>query len=195
MKLKENFFKLTYLNSRLLEHRGYKGFQNSPKLELSKLEDMLDDNTGYKLSMYVFEHKPNFDAILRFRDDWGSPKDFYDKHHKELINCYRSLVDELDGIDGELKLYRGIIIIGTEEPDLKDTGVCWTNDQHIAEEFIEGINDIDDPNFASAIIEATFQKKDIDVIYSVCARLDEPSEKEIRIFKDSKPLDIDYYVL
>ena len=75
--------------------------------------------------------------------------------------------------------------------------MCWTNSEQSAEKFLSFYNDdlVNDPNYAECILMAEYKTVDIDWVYSVALMLDEPDEKELRIYKDSKPISIDYQVL
>lgn len=113
----------------------------------------------------------------------------------ELLKSITAEFNELIDMSDIITLYRSVILSPEQmSPDLNNPGICWTDSYDRAEEFGDDlIDDLDD--YVNCIITAEFNITDIDWIYSIACRLDEPDEKEIRIFKDAVPVHIDYEVL
>lgn len=94
----------------------------------------------------------------------------------------------------EITLYRGIELMGDAEPDADHPGICWTFDKKTAINFVNQFDD-DDPNNAPCILTGKTKISNVDWLVSLLLNADEPDEKEIRIWDDSKIEIIDTEVL
>ena len=94
----------------------------------------------------------------------------------------------------EIILYRGVELLGEVEPDTIHPGICWTFDKETAIQFVSQFDD-DDPNNAPCILTGKTDISNVDWLLSLLLNADEPDEKEIRIWDDSKIEIIDTVVL
>lgn len=170
-------------------------YNNSERLTVSDAHTLCLDPD--MLAEYFWSHRDEYTHIREI-DSYTDGEQFYADHIEQIdkitnrIFDLTSLVDENEPIT----LFRGVEL-GPEdvEPDTKNPGMCWTYDYDTAENFVNQFDSETNADYAPCILTAQFKSKDIDWIYSVACMLDEPDEKEIRIYKDSKPIAIDYEVL
>lgn len=157
-------------------------FQNSDRRSFADAMSIVAGKTEGIIEFFK-NHHDQFDHLSNTED--------YDK----VDNATNKIIAALTTPNDTVMLYRGIVLGPDDvEPDLDKPGICWTFDQATAEEFAENL-DIDDPNFAPCVLNAEYKKDDIDVLYSIAANTDEPSENEIRVYKDAEPINIEYEVL
>lgn len=156
-------------------------FDNSNCRDFDTVKQLL--NSPDKLTAYL-SSDPCFNAIRSVHNI-----------NKELLKNIAAEFNELIDMSDTIELYRSVVLSPEQlSPELDNPGICWTDSYNRAEEFgddlIEGLDD-----YVNCIITAKFNNTDVDWIYSIACRLDEPEEKEIRIFKDAVPVHIDYEVL
>jgi hypothetical protein len=170
-------------------------FQNSEKLSISDLHTLFLDTD--MLTEYLYTHKDEFSNIREI-DSATDSESFYSEHVDQIDEITNRIFDltSLNNEDELITLFRGVEL-GPEdmEPDMEEPGMCWTYDYDTAVDFVNQFDPSQDADYAPCIITAQFKAKDIDWLYSAACMLDEMDEKEIRTYKDSKPVAIDYEVL
>ena len=175
----------------------YKELGNSKKRDLNEIKSILSSPSD--ALDFFFANADEFREILVI-DRADNIDDFKRDNYKNISNALQIVKDltSFDNPNTPVKIYRGILL-GPEdvEPDLILPGMCWTNSEQSAEKFLAFYNEgrENNPNYADCILTAEYKTIDIDWVYSVALMLDEPDEKELRIYKDSKPISIDYQVL
>ena len=175
----------------------YKELSNSKKRNLNEIKSILSSPSD--ALDFFFANADEFNEILVISKA-NNIDDFKRDNYKNISRALQIVkgLSSFDNPNAPVKVYRGILL-GPEdvEPDLALPGMCWTDSEQSAEDFLSFYNDdlVDDPNYAECILMAEYKTIDIDWVYSVALMLDEPGEKELRIYKDSKPISIDYQVL
>lgn len=175
----------------------YKELGNSKKRDLNEIKSILSDPSD--ALDFFFANADEFKGILVISRA-NNIDDFKRDNYKNISSALQIVkgLSSLDNPNAQIKLYRGILLGPDDvEPDLTLPGMCWTDSEQSAEKFLSFYNDdlVNDPNYAECILMAEYKTVDIDWVYSVALMLDEPDEKELRIYKDSKPINIDYQVL
>lgn len=161
-----------------------KDFSNGPKIDTKSL---LNDNGIDEICSTLTECSDLFEGALKKAD----------LNLKEYVtvayNKYAPMLSK-----ETITLYRGVVLGPEEmEPDMTNPGMSWTYSSEGAEKFVDNILEgfDDNPDFAPCIMTAKFNVNDIDLVATIAANIEEPSEEEIRLYKDSKPIDIEYQVL
>ena len=149
------------------------------------------------LAQYLWTNRERYNSISEI-DSYDSEDEFL-ANHTELLDELTDRIFDLTSLIDEnelITLYRGVEL-GPDDvsPDLERPGMCWTYDYNVAERFVQQFDEGTDADYAPCILEAKFKAKDIDWIYSIACMLDEPDEKEIRTYRNTKPVKIEYEVL
>ena len=186
-----------------------KGFDNderyshSPeKMNIATLHDLFLDN--YAVAEYLWKHK-DFLSIsssnnLEEAAELGETMGYEDGFLPRALDVIDSATDRIFDLTSlvnpneEITLYRGIELTGDAEPDSDHPGICWTFDKETAINFVNQFDD-DDPNNAPCILTGKTKISNVDWLVSLLLNADEPDEKEIRIWDDSKIEIIDTEVL
>jgi len=193
----EDYYKTLLTRSMFNPENRYKELGNSKKRDLNEIKSILSNSSD--VLDFFFANADEFKEIVAI-DRADNIDDFKRDNYKAVSSAIQIVKDlsSFDNPDVPVKLYRGILL-GPEdvEPDLTLPGMCWTNSEQSAEDFVAFYSDdlVDDPNYAECILTAEYKTADIDWVYSVALMLDELGEKEIRIYKDAEPVSIDYNVL
>lgn len=193
----ENYYKTLLTRSMFNPENRYKELGNSKKRDLNEIKSILSDPSN--ALDFFFANADEFNEIVAI-DNADNIDDFKRDNYKAISSALQIVKDlsSFDNPGAPVKIYRGILL-GPEdvEPDLALPGMCWTNSEQSAEDFVAFYSDdlIDDPDYAECILTAEYKTEDIDWVYSVALMLDELKEKEIRIYKDADPISIDYNVL
>ena len=186
-----------------------KGFDNderyshSPeKMNIATLHDLFLDN--YAVTEYLWKHQDflKISSANNLKDavKKGNELGYKDGFLREALNVIDEATDTIFSISNlvnpneEIILYRGVELLGEVEPDTIHPGICWTFDKETAVQFVSQFDD-DDPNNAPCILTGKTDISNVDWLVSLLLNADEPDEKEIRIWDDSKIEIIDTEVL
>lgn len=173
----------------------YKEFDNSKKRGFHKIKSLINDSDELLKLFYTEVDEFNKIRAIYKTKDIDSFREDNIKNLKAAVDIVKSLTD-FNNPDEPITIYRGIMLGPDDvEPDLLKPGLCWTDNEHSAETFILCDDFADDPDYAECILTGTYKASDIDWIYSIALMLDEPTEREIRLYKDAIPISIDYQVL
>lgn len=173
----------------------YKEFDNSKKRDFDKIKSLINDPDELLNLFYTEADEFNRIRTIYKAQDIDSFKKDNIENLNAAINIVKSLTD-FNNPDELITIYRGIMLGPDDvEPDLSKPGLCWTDNEHSAETFILCDDFAADPNYAECILTGTYKASDIDWIYSIALMLDEPTEREIRLYKGAAPINIDYNVL
>ena len=170
-------------------------YQNSENLTVSDARILCLDND--MLLEYLWKHRDEYSHIREI-DSYTDAEQFYADHIEQIDEITNRIFDLTNLIDDDelITLFRGVELGPDDvEPDLENPGLCWTYDYDTAVNFVQQFDSEMDANYAPCILTAQFKSEHIDWIYSIACMLDEPDEKEIRLYKIAKPVAIDYEVL
>lgn len=147
------------------------------------------------------------DALWKYKDDLkdfapdfykaDTKEDFIEKWEDRIKDAKEFMIDAGFCRYVEFNLFRSVIL-GPDDvkPNLSEPGSCWTDNRASAEFFGKLILDVDDdPNFAVCILDAYVEIEHIDLLGTLILNAIEPSEREIRLYKDAKFEEIEYEVL
>lgn len=173
----------------------YNEYENGEKLCIEDIHTLFLDTD--RLTEYFFNNKEQYSHIREIDSATDSER-FYAEHVESIDEATNKIFDftNLTNENELITLYRGVEL-GPEdiEPDVNDPGMCWTFDYDTAENFVSQFDMANNPDYAPCILTAQFKAKDIDWLYSVACMIDEPDENEIRVFKNARPVNIEYEVL
>lgn len=149
-------------------------------------------NSKFKIDIYNITSEEIFDIIYENIDELSLGPKLKRMDDEKLFKTIDNILEQiltttLSGNPTLIALFRGVVL-ENEEPNLDNPGICWTETEEKAIEFVEDFLMEELPDLKGYILDFVYKVEDIDWISTICARIEEPNEQEVRIFKEAIPV-------